>query len=125
MAKDDYNRIVGLILAFLYARLRGKTEKDPETYLQAMTKDFPISEEYFLFVLDELAKKNLISGIKIIRAWGGTAINISNMSAIRITSDGIDYLSQNKPVRKALAWIRDNSEPLPGLVTTICDILNL
>ena len=124
MAKDDYNRIVALILAYLYARIRGKTEKDPEIYLQAMTKDFPISEEYFYFILEELAKKNLISGIKFIRAWGGKTINISGMADIRITADGIAYLESDKPTRKALEWFRDNAIALPGLVTTICEVLN-
>ena len=42
MAKDDYMRIVCLILTYLYARLRGRIEETPEVYLQPMTKDFPV-----------------------------------------------------------------------------------
>lgn len=125
MAKDDYNRIVGLILTYLYARIRGKTEVDPDTYLQAMTKDFPVTEEYFCFILEEMSRKELISGLRLIKAWGGKTISILGMSDIRITSDGIEYLYQNQPIKKALRWIRDNSSPLPGIATTICDILNL
>ena len=125
MAKDDFNRIAGLILVYLYARIRGKTEVNPDTYLQAMTKDFPISEEYFFFILEEMTRKDLISGLKLKKAWGGDIMSVYGMSDIRITSDGIEYLYNNKPVRKALKWIRDNASPIPGVVTTICDILNL
>ena len=54
MARDDYSRSVCIILAYLYAKLRGKTEMLPEVYLQPMTKDFPIEEEYFYFILEEM-----------------------------------------------------------------------
>ena len=44
MAKDDYTRIVCIILTYLYSWLRGKTEEQSEIYLQPMTKDFPVEE---------------------------------------------------------------------------------
>lgn len=124
MARDDYDKIVSLILAYLYAKLKGKTDERPEVYLQPMTKDFPISEEYFYFVLDEMVKKNMITGIKFTRVWGGEIINISGTGSAQITSEGIHALKEDKPIRKALEWFRDNAIALPGLVATICEILN-
>ena len=124
MAKDDYNRIVCIILTYLYAKIKGKTEEKPEVYLQPMTKDFPVSEEYFAFILENMLKDGYIDGIKFIRAWGGDVINISGMSNIRITADGIQYLCENSGMRKVLEWLRDNAVSLPGMVTTVLSILN-
>jgi len=123
MAKDDYDRLVCIILTYLYARLKGKTEVMPEVYLQPMTKDFPVSEDYFNFILESMINEGYISGIKFIRAWGGDVININGMSGIRITSNGIHYLCENSTMRKVLEWLRDNAIALPGMVTTVISIL--
>ena len=124
MAKDDYNRLVCIILTYLYARLKGNAEERPEVYLQPMTKDFPVSEEYFCFILESLLKAGYIDGIKFIRAWGGDIINISGMSRISITAEGINYLCENSSMRKVLEWLRDNAVSLPGMVTTVISILS-
>lgn len=124
MAKDDYTRIVCLILTYLYARLRGRIEIKPEVYLQPMTKDFPIEEEYFNFILEEMQKKGWISGLQFVRVWGGDLIHVRGLSRVRITGDGIQYLCDNATMRKALEWLCDNVPALPGIVTTVMGILN-
>lgn len=124
MAKDDYNRIVCIILTYLYARLKGKTDSKPEVYLQPLTKEFPITEEYFNFIIDSMLKEGHIEGVKLIRAWGGDIINITGMSGIRITKEGIDYLCESSSMRNVLEWLRDNAVALPGMVTTALAILN-
>lgn len=123
MARDDYDRIVCIILTYLYARLKGKTEVGPEIYLQPMTKDFPISEEYFYFVIDSMLKEEYIDGITLVRVWGGDIINITGMSKIQITAAGIHYLCENSTMKKVLEWLRDNAIALPGVVTTVVSIL--
>ena len=123
MAKDDYTRIVCIILTYLYARLRGRTEETPEVYLQPMTKDFPIEEDYFYFILEEMQKKGWISGLQFLRNWGGDLRRVAGISHIQITGDGIQYLCDNSTVRKKLEWLRDNTPALPGMVTTIIGIL--
>lgn len=124
MAKDDYSRIVCLILTYLYARLRGKTEERPEVYLQPMTKDFPIEENYFNFILEEMQKKGWISGLAFSRDWSGELVSVKGFSRVSITGDGIQYLSDNGTMRKTLEWLRDNAPALPGMVTTIIGILS-
>lgn len=124
MAKDDYSRIVCIILTYLYARLRGRTEETPEQYLQPMTKDFPVEEEYFYFILEEMQRKGWISGLSFARAWGGDLVSVNGIPRIRITGDGIQYLCENSTIRKNLEWLRDNTPALPGMVTTIIGILN-
>ena len=123
MARDDYDRIVCIILTYLYARLKGKTEEKPDAYLQPMTKDFPISEEYFYFVLENMLKEGYIDGIILVKAWGGDIIKVSGMSNIRITPDGIHYLCENSTMRNVLEWFRDNAIALPGMVATALSIL--
>lgn len=88
-----------------------------------MTKDFPIEEEYFNFILEEMQKKGWITGLQFVRAWGGELIRIHGYSRIQITGDGIQYLCDNSTMRKALEWIRDNVPVLPGMVTTVIGIL--
>lgn len=123
MARDDYDRIVCIILTYLYARLKRKTEEKPDVYLQPLTKDFPISEEYFYFVLENMLKEGYIDGIILVKTWGGDIINVSGMPNIHITPDGIHYLCENSTMRNVLEWLRDNAIALPGMVTTVLSIL--
>lgn len=123
MAKDDYNRIVCIILTYLYARLRGKTEEKPESYLQPLTKAFPVPEEYFYFIIESLLEEGHIGGIRLIKAWGGDVINVSGMANIKITAKGIRYLSESSTMHNVLTWMRDNAVSLPGMVTTVLSIL--
>lgn len=124
MARDDYSRIVCIILTYLYARLRKRTEEAPEVYLQPMTKDFPIEEEYFNFILEEMQKNGWIKGLQFTRAWGGDLVRINGYSRIQITGDGIQYLCDNSTMRKTLEWLRDHAPAFPGMVTTVIGILN-
>lgn len=123
MAKDDYNKIVCIILTYLYARLKGKTEERPEVYLQPFTKDFPVEEDYFNFIIESMIEKKYISGVAVVKAWGGDIIKIMGISRIKITADGIQYLSENKTMRQTLEWLRDNAITLPGMVSTVIGIL--
>ena len=124
MAKDDYTRIVCLILTYLYARIRGRVDTPPEVYLQPMTKDFPVEGEYFYFILEEMQKKGWITGLQFMRTWGGDLFRINGYSRIQITGDGIQYLCDNSAMRKTLEWLRDNAPALPGMVTTVIRILS-
>lgn len=103
MAKDSYYTIVAKILIYLYAKIKGKDKRRPEEYLLANTNEFPITEEYFNFVLSEMQRHNYIQ-LKITGAWGGDIVSI-NISDIQITQEGIEFLSENSKIRKAIEAI--------------------
>ena len=56
MAKDDMQVLFCKTLIYLYKVLKCKQERD-EYYIQPLTKDFPISEDYLQTVLIELQEK--------------------------------------------------------------------
>jgi hypothetical protein len=112
MAKDSYYTIAAKILIYLYARIKGKDKRRPEEYLLANTNEFPVTEEYFEFVLDEMQHHGYIQ-LQIHRAWGGSIVNM-DISDIRITQEGIDFLSENSKIRKAIEAI-----PAAAAVTEI------
>ena len=107
MAKDDYYTLVAQVLVFLYKKLKGKTDEQTADFIAPMTKAFPISEDYLLYVLDEMHKHGYIQGITIAHAWGGVPINASGYDSLRITPEGIDYLRENSTIRKV-------AESIPG-----------
>lgn len=99
MAKDDYYVIVCKILIYLYRRLKKKVQTVPEEYLMPLTKDFPIDEEYFQYVLEKMQEKGYIENVIFTRAWGGEII-MFDISKIRITPEGIDYLRNDSTMNK-------------------------
>lgn len=99
MAKDDYYVIACKILIYLYRRLKKKVKITPEEYLIPLTKDFPIDEEYFLYVLEKMQEKSYIENVLFKRAWGGDIIAV-DIDKIRITPDGIDYLRNDSTMSK-------------------------
>ena len=80
MANDDYPVLVCKILVFLYKKLKGKTNILTENYIQPLTSDFPVNEDYFNYVIEHLVKDEYVEKVKIVDAWGGKKIilNISD-----------------------------------------------
>lgn len=98
MAKDEYYVIVAKILVYLYAKLKGKNKTPAVEYIHAMSKDFPISEEYLDMVLDEMIDHRYIKMITV-KAWGGDVV-FRDIDTVRITQEGIDFLRENSTIRK-------------------------
>lgn len=101
MAKDDYHVIMCKILIYLYKRLKRKSKVLPEEYLIPLTKDFPIHEEYFFYVLEKMQQHGYIEQIVFVRAWGGDIID-ADIEKVRITPEGIDYLRENNTMRELI-----------------------
>lgn len=99
MAKDDYHVIVCKILIYLYRRLKKKVQTAPEDYLIPLTKDFPIDEEYLQYVLEKMQEREYIENVVFARAWGGDIVMV-DISKIRITPEGIDYLRSDSTMNK-------------------------
>lgn len=109
MAKDDYYTIVAKILIFLYKKLKGKEKRDVKEYILPMTKDFPIEEEYMKYVLEKMSEQGFVERVSIIKAWGGTIVNI-DYSEMRITPTGIDYMIENATLRKVIEGLKEAAE---------------
>ena len=104
MAKDDYDVLVFKILTYLYRKLKNGYEN--ETYLFPLTDDFPVNEEYFLSILEDLENKKYIKDLKLQRAWGGYIISY-DLSRLKITGDGIEYLKDNSKMKKLINTIKE------------------
>ena len=99
MAKDDYYVIVCKILVFLYKRLKKKEKKSPEEYIIPFTKDFPIDEDYLMYVLEKMQEQGYIERVTLLKAWGGDVV-MYDIEKIRIAPLGIDYLRENSVMRE-------------------------
>jgi hypothetical protein len=100
MAKDDYFVFVYKILAYLYDCLKGKKELDFE-YLAPLTKDFPIEESYFNYIMENLFKEGYIDGIVLVPILGEAHGKIKYTKSLEITPKGIEYLMDNSMMKKA------------------------
>lgn len=106
MAKDDYHVLVYKILSYLYKRLKGKDKLNPEEYIVPMSKDFPINEEYYDYILNHMLEEGLIEGISFIKLWGGAKL-LDGLEYIQITPAGIEYLSENNMMKKVAEALGD------------------
>lgn len=112
MGADDYYTIAAKILVHLYKAI--KTSKPIDMgYLMPGTEDFPITLEYFLYVLEMMQRQGFIEGLFIQRAYGGI-IYQSGWSKIRILPAGIDYLRENTTVRKICETLKE-ATPIASL----------
>lgn len=107
MAKNDYEVIVCKILIHFYKRLQGKcSEEDIEAYINANTKQLPISEDYLNAVLLDLIEAGFIADAKVVKAWGGDIMYIDTNRA-RVTLKGVEYLRSNSIMRKIAETLKE------------------
>lgn len=114
MAKDDYFVFVYKILVYLYECLKGKCELDYE-YLKPLTKDFPIEEDYFNYIVESMYKRGYIEGVVTVPIIGAVQNKIKYTTALRITPEGIEYLQANSMMNRAGDFLRTLKEIIPGL----------
>lgn len=107
MAKDDYFVLAAKILAYLYMKLKGKEKRDI-SYLSPKTKDFPIEEDYFEYVLLQLEKQGYIENLYVLKYWGGQTVKVTD--DLQITPAGIEYLQENGTMKKVLSTVKDFAE---------------
>lgn len=100
MAKDDYNVIVCKVLIYFYRKLKGKiSDEDLQYYLNPLTPQFPIQQDYLYAVLLDLLEERYIADANVIRGWGKEVVLITTDNA-RITLKGVDYLRENSTMKK-------------------------
>jgi len=114
MAKDDYFILAYRFLSYLYACLKGGASPDWE-YLNYNTKDFPIGESYWCYLLDHLISDGYIEGIVKMTRVGQSVPAFKEAGGIQITPKGIEYLQENSSMKRAAEFLKSIKEIVPGL----------
>lgn len=114
MSKNDYHVLAYRLLSYLYACLKDGVQPDME-YLQYNTKDFPIGEDYWYYVLRNLLEEGYIRGAVVVHLPQVPQPRVKVTAALRITPAGIEYLLENTMMKKAMSFLRSIKESVPGL----------
>lgn len=110
MAKDDYFKIVYVILTELY-----ETKKAGERVDKAAisAERFGINASYWLDILCELSEKGYIRGFGCLNTkTGRVLLPIEDMT---ITMDGIEFLQENSVMKKVINTLKNIKDIAPGL----------
>ncbi len=110
MAKDDYFKIVYVILKELYEARKHGMRVDTS----AISRErFQIDGGYLLSILDELVDNGYVKGITIHRSK--TGIYITSLEDMDITMKGIQFLEENSMMRKVKEALKDVKAIMPGI----------
>lgn len=99
MAKDDYFVLVYKLLRYLYRCLKDGLPASWEL-ISPHTKDFPIGQEYFSYLLSHLLEDGYIEGIAEVKKIGGP-LQFKETTGLAITPKGIEYLEDNNLMKRA------------------------
>lgn len=97
MAKDDYFSIVYKILKYLYDCLKAGKDIDPQ---MLTASSLGITERYWLYIMIHMIKGGYIEGAAC-RDYA-TGPEIINLPLAQITPEGIEYLLDNRIIKKVV-----------------------
>lgn len=98
MAKDDYFVLVYKLLRYLYRCLKENTAVSREI-VSPDTKDFPIGQEYFSYLLSHLLADGYIEGLVEVGRIGSPTL-FQETTGLSITPKGIAYLEENATMKR-------------------------
>ena len=111
MARDDYHVIVYQILSYLYITLKEGKPVDP-SLLEFQSKYLGINQTYWQYIMENLMLDEYIRGITITPTWGNEKM-ISNLENCQITPKGIEYLTEDRFMKKAVRFLKDVKAIVP------------
>ena len=114
LAKNDYYVIVCRILIYLYACLKEGIKPSSE-YLRYDSEDFPVGKDYWQYILTHLYTDGYVEGIELVPIMGESIKAVKITEKFAITPKGIEYLEENKPIKKAIGFLKGLKETVPGL----------
>lgn len=117
MAKDDYNLLVCKILLYLYQCLKNG-EAPTKNGLLLGCRLGELADGYRDFILRSMTEEGLISGLLFVKTWGQDTVCASDIDEVRITSEGIRYLSENSTMQTVIEKLRDTLD-FAGLVRSL------
>lgn len=110
MAQDDMHVVMCKILSYLYWCLRNGVEPEQRHY--AHDGDvLSIPYAYWAAIIRELVANGHVRGFAIVETWGGDSI--VNATSPAITMAGVEFLSENSMMRKALKFLQDAKSAPP------------
>ena len=116
MAKDDYNVIVFKVLTYLYAVLKRKTVFDINEFKLAIGN---IDENYLYSLLEMIQNEGFIEGLIFVHALGIESIICNDLSDMKITFKGIEYLTQNSKMQEVKNFLLKNVDTIASLIKLV------
>lgn len=98
MGKDDYFVLVYKLLRYLYRCLKENTSASWEI-VSPNSKDFPIGQEYFTYLLSHLLADGYIEGITEVKRVGRPT-QFKETTGLAIAPKGIAYLEENSIMKQ-------------------------
>ena len=111
MAKDDYHVIVYQILAYLYITLKEGKAVDP-SLLDYQSNYLGINKKYWTYIMVNMLNEGYISGITVEKPWGEDAM-ITDLQKCQITPKGIEYVTDDRFMKKAIQFLKDVKSIVP------------
>ena len=118
MAKDDYNVLVYKILLYAYAVFKRKIVFDEKEFELSIIKG-GIDKDYLINILVLMQNDGLISGLKFRKVWGGQMLLINDFSEMKITSNGINYLTDNSKMQQVKEFILESIDIFAPLIKLV------
>lgn len=117
MAKDDYFVLVYKLLRYLYRCLKTNTPASWEI-VAPHTKDFPIGEEYFVYLLSHLLTDGYIEGIAEVKGVGRPT-QFKPTSGLAISPRGIAYLEENATMKRVGSFLGAAGEIATAVISPL------
>ena len=117
MAKDDYFVLVYKILKALYECLKKGCDVDLDR-LKPGTKDFPITEKYWEYIWEKMISEGLVEGAGTNPILGGD-LGLYFTDRLAITPKGIEYLQENKMMKKVAGAFGKTVEITLAVIPTV------
>lgn len=111
MARDDYFVIVAKILDYLYRCLKKGVAPDPE---RLSPDALEINESYWNYIFYNLAEDGYIIGVSARKLMGNPDMQVKiQYGGLKITPQGIEYLTENSTIKKALQTLKTIKDLIP------------
>lgn len=102
MAKDDYFKIVYIILSYLYESMKKNKKIDEDFFTSEYLK---INDGYIKQILINLKNDEYIDGFKYIKTKNGNLL--SSLDELHITTKGIEYLQDNNKMKTIYNYFKE------------------
>lgn len=103
MSKDDYFVLVYQLLRYLYRCLKEGTPAS-RSIVAPNTENFPVSQQYFTYLLSHLLADGYIEGISEMRVINAPT-QFKKTTGLAIAPKGIAYLEENSTMKRVQEFL--------------------